>query len=213
MDDKPARVYPPQQARSRETEHAISDALATLLREKPFADITVAEIAARANVSVGGFYARFASKDALLEMVELRILGDFRETAARELAAGLFIGKGVDAVARAYVQMAITHFRIHRAEILQILKFTRPKSSTEDRLKAFNVSVHDMMRALLFDRRDAITGDDPMRTINLGLFFASALCREVVLTRNLQVYPVEASDEMLIEEVGAAFCNYLTGPR
>jgi AcrR family transcriptional regulator len=213
MDDRHVRVHAPQQARSRETERAISDALAALLREKPFADVSVAEIAARANVSIGGFYARFPSKEALLELVELGILEEFRASAERDLAAEPLEGKGVGAVARAYTRMCITHFRHHRAEILQILRFTRPNSSTEARLRAFNVAVHDIMRALLIARRSEIVGADPMVTINLGLFFASALCREAVLTRNLQVYPVEVDDETLIEEIGAAFSNYLTGTR
>ena len=212
MESKESKVHAPQQARSRETERAISDALARLLTEKPFAEISVADIAAAAGVSVGGFYARFPSKDALLEMVELGILEEFRESAHRALAAKRFEGKGIDAVTHAYVEMCITHFRVHRAAILQILKFTRPNSTMEARLRAFNSSVHDVMRSLLYDRRDGIPGDDPMRTINLGLFFASALCREVVLTRNLTVYPVEVTDEQLVGEIAKAFSAYLTRP-
>lgn len=210
MDGKQSRVHAPQQARSRETERAITDALASLLREKPFADIGVAEIAERANISIGGLYARFPSKEALLEMVELGMLEDFKAVADGALATDAFVGKGIDDVTRAYARLCITHFRMHRSEILQILRFTRPKSATEDRLRTFNQSVHDRMRALLFDRRDAIAGDDKLRTINLGLFFASALCREVVLTRNLEVYPVTVTDEELIQEIGFAFSRYLT---
>lgn len=209
MTDSSYQRHAPQQERSRETERAITDALATLLKEKPFADISVNEIAAAANVSVGGFYARFPSKEALLSLVELNILEEFKAVADSTLAAEHFEGTGIDAVTRAYVRMLITHFRLHRAEILQILRFSRPNSSTEARLKAFNISVHDRMRALLHERREHVRGDDKLRTINLGLFFASALCREAVLTRNLQVYPVDVTDEALIEEISAAFSGYL----
>lgn len=211
MDDRQIRVHAPRQARSRETERAITESFAALLREKPFADISVAEIAERAGVSIGGLYARFPSKEALLEIVELGILEDFRAIADRALAAGSFVGKGIDDVTHAYTRLCITHFRKYRAEILQILRFTRPKSGTEDRLKAFNASVHDHVRSLLHERRDEITGDDKRRTINLGLFFASALCREVVFTRNLQMYPVEMTDEDLIQEIGSAFTRYIKG--
>jgi AcrR family transcriptional regulator len=203
-------VNPPQQARSRRTERAIAGALSALLREKPFADISVAEIARLANVSVGGFYARFASKEALLALVELDILERFNEGAAAALDPARFHGLGLEAITRTYAELLVTHFRTHRSEIVQILKYTRPGSDTEERLRQFNVGVHDRMRALLLAHRQRIQGDDTMRTINLGLFFAGAACREAVLTRNLQVYPVEVSDQQLAGEIGAAFYRYLT---
>ena len=55
-----------------------------------------------------------------------------------------------------------------------------------------------------------IRGEDKLRTINLGLFFTSALAREAVLTRNLSVYPVEVSDTELAEEIGHVLHSYLT---
>jgi AcrR family transcriptional regulator len=208
-EGEPPAVNPPRQARSRETERAIATALSALLREKPFSDISVAEIAAAARVSVGGFYARFASKDALLAMVELSILEQFDATAAATLDPAQFVGKGIREVAIAYTTLLVTHFRRHRTEIIQILRYTRPRSPTEERLRAFNIGVHDRVRALLAERVADISGDDPMRTINLGLFIASAACRDAVLTRNLEVYPVEVDDDLLSQELGESFFRHL----
>ncbi|MGH7460181.1 MAG: hypothetical protein ACREMA_04015 [Longimicrobiales bacterium] len=63
---------------------------------------------------------------------------------------------------------------------------------------------------MLLARADDIRGADKLRTINLGLFFTSAVAREAVLTRNLQVYPVELSDAQLAEEIARLFVGYLT---
>ena len=57
----------PVQQRSRETAERITAAALSLLERKSFAELKVTEIARKAGVSVGGFYARFPSKEALLQ--------------------------------------------------------------------------------------------------------------------------------------------------
>ncbi|MGH7460180.1 MAG: TetR/AcrR family transcriptional regulator [Longimicrobiales bacterium] len=105
-----------QQARSRKTEQAIAAALSTLMQDKRFADISVAEIAHAAGVSVGGFYGRFASKDALLAMVELSILEECEQLAAALLDPARFAGQGIPAIALAYAQLLVTSFRARRID-------------------------------------------------------------------------------------------------
>ena len=200
----------PQQERSRRTEQAIANALAALLQQKSFADIKVEEIAELAGVSVGGFYARFASKDALLELVELNILNEFNQLAAEVLDPSRFAGQGVSAITRAYAELLVTNFRARRVDIVQILRYTRARSATEERLRHFNVGVHDRVRALLLERSHEIGHADPQQAINLGLFIASAAAREAVLTRNLEVYPIELTDRELAEAIGQSFAAFLT---
>ena len=62
-------VRPPQQERSKRTQAAIIAALDRLLREKSFEDVTVAEIASEADVSVGSVYRRFENKEALIPVL------------------------------------------------------------------------------------------------------------------------------------------------
>jgi len=52
--------------RSAEADRAITDAVLGLLAEVPFADITMAGVAARAGVSTATLYRRYASKEALV---------------------------------------------------------------------------------------------------------------------------------------------------
>ena len=203
-------VNPAQQERSRRTELSIATALSSLLQEKSFADISVGDIAERAGVSVGGFYARFPSKDALLGLVELNILEEFNNTAASALDPARFEGKGLSEITLAYAQLLVTSFRARGREIVQILRYTRKGSDTERRLREFNIAVHDRMRALLGRHLSEIHGPDSMLTINLGLYIASAAARDAVLTRNLEVYPVTITDEQLAQEIGRAFHCYLT---
>ena len=59
-------VVKAKQSRSRKTHEALVQACLTLLDERPFDHLTVAEIAGGAGVSVGNFYRRFRSKEAIL---------------------------------------------------------------------------------------------------------------------------------------------------
>ncbi|MFY0639026.1 TetR/AcrR family transcriptional regulator [Maricaulis maris] len=62
-------VRPTRQARSRETRDKLVQALDTCLRKKSFADITIAELAETAGLSVGAVYRRFENKDAFIPVI------------------------------------------------------------------------------------------------------------------------------------------------
>ena len=59
----------PRQARGRAAQERIVAATLALLAEQPFERVSVADIAARAGVAVGGVYRRFPSKERLLVYV------------------------------------------------------------------------------------------------------------------------------------------------
>ena len=58
--------HPPKQLRSKETLEKLLQALDKLLVDRYFEQVKVADICAKAGVSVGNFYRRFKSKDELL---------------------------------------------------------------------------------------------------------------------------------------------------
>ncbi len=59
-------VRPPQQQRSAETLERLLDAAEAIIAEKGVENASVAEIAKRAESSIGAFYARFHDKEGLL---------------------------------------------------------------------------------------------------------------------------------------------------
>ena len=67
-------VTRPQQKRSQRTQARLLDAAEAALREKDFDKISIQEIATRAGVSVGAFYARFSDKETLRECLIDRYL-------------------------------------------------------------------------------------------------------------------------------------------
>ena len=60
---------PATQKRSQKTRDKLVEALEVLLRDKPFDQISVAEIAAEAGLAVGTVYRRFENKDAFIPVM------------------------------------------------------------------------------------------------------------------------------------------------
>ncbi|WP_157218890.1 helix-turn-helix domain-containing protein [Flavisphingomonas formosensis] len=96
-------------ARILKSRAALRDALIALAGEKPFAELTVAEIAKRASVGYATFFRHFPSKEALLADIAESLILDMlalmgplmRETETR--AASLELARFVD------TQRAICH--------------------------------------------------------------------------------------------------------
>jgi AcrR family transcriptional regulator len=76
----------PRQARSRATFDRLLAAAAELLAERRFEEATVAELVRRAGSSVGAFYARFGSKEALFHELDERLFEAGRASWAEFLA-------------------------------------------------------------------------------------------------------------------------------
>lgn len=112
--DGPARPNPPRQARSRRTHEKIVSAAAGLLEEEGPGGLTVAGIAARAGVSVGGFYARFPSKDALLaHLYDREVDGELARAAGNRLDADGGAALPPDELLLRYSRLLLATYREH----------------------------------------------------------------------------------------------------
>jgi len=205
-------VSTPQQQRSRATHDALLQAFRRLLRTKPFAEISVAEIAGAAGMSVGGFYARFAAKDALLVPLMEEILSEARQTIDAALDApgiAASLGRIIDA----YVGAMIHGFREHRLTFQQI----RQAASGETAVALmrltdeFNLFAHDRFRTLALQHRAAVKHRSPAQAIEFALFIGSASAREAVLSENWKSYEVRPDDATLRAEISRAMRRYLEG--
>jgi len=205
---------PAQQARSRSTSDAIVRAGLELLREQDFERVSVATIARRAGVSIGGFYARFTGKEALVHALAIEVLDDCTNALDAALTARRIARTNAEGVVRAYVRTMIEKFREHRSTILMIMRHARAGDREHQAaVRRFNDHVHGRLRALLHERRKQITHPDPDFAVNIGLFLVSAAAREAVLGDVLRAYPVQVTDAMLVSELTTAYVAYLGVPR
>jgi AcrR family transcriptional regulator len=84
--DTSAILQPPRQRRARETEQALLSAGRQLLAERDFAAVSVAQIAAACQVSVGAFYGRFRDKMAFFDALRTVVMEESDASVARYMA-------------------------------------------------------------------------------------------------------------------------------
>ena len=216
MDTSPHFTHPtrrPQQARSRETEERILRALSDLLRHHPFDRLSVSEIAARAGVSVGGFYARFSSKqDALLHLSYEAYVAETTLAAADVLAPGRWRERGIAAVTHAYFRLMVESTRRHHALIRELVHRSRARNSTmvaEDAYDRFAAAVFEPFRALLLERAAEVRHPDPALAMRVGFSACQSALREAILCPHMRPTMGEIADEELIGEMTRMLCGYL----
>lgn len=96
------RLKRPAQSRKEATHERILDVASRAIRRSGYQGIGVADLMKEAGLTHGGFYAHFASRDALLAEVADRAGAESVATLER-IAAGAPRGRGLEALLRAYL--------------------------------------------------------------------------------------------------------------
>jgi len=205
----------PQQERSRATLRRMLDAAETLMEDGTFERATVAEIVKRADTSVGAFYARFADKEALFHMVQLRFLTGARKRLEALTDKTRWTDAPLADVVRAVVSEIVTWFRRWRGVMaaLELHARMRRDPVLDERIKDFNDVGWSQVAELLLSRRAEIGHPNPDRAARLGFAFVTASLRELIVFGEGLMTPVSATDEELATELATALLAYLTASR
>ena len=171
------------QERSKETENALARAARELLSDRSFSDIRVDEVARNAGISVGGFYARFHGKNALLHLADIDFLEDC--AAAFDAAIPEEYDGSLDDLLHEFITVMIHQFDKHRETIVEAMKYAAEDDSSEFRLRAseFNSYVHGRLKTIMARHSDDIRHPDPKFAINMIIFIASA-CFSISISIN-----------------------------
>lgn len=193
-------VRTPRQARSQETFERFLDATRTLLDERPFEEITVADIVQCAGRTVGSFYARFEDKYAVLY----------------ELVQRLF--QRIDAVTRAFCdpvrwEGATVQEFVHEAVLMNVSGYRRSgpvfrasfcAATLDPRFRELRVQVMasaaEHQKRLLVARADELGCDDPARASDqMFVMISATLDQELLFGRFTTTSP--RSDVELVESL------------
>lgn len=195
---------PARQARSRETRDRIVEAAAAVVAECGVDGATVSEVARRAGTSVGNFYRRFPSKDALLDHLELEFLGArptfwdehlrperWRDREPRELLA--------------FVVAEIVSRHASQRDLLRAIAL-RARDDYERRVAGMGLDLAGRIRGLLESVwPGSIDHPDPDRAVFLGLEMVAATAGEILLFRRLQDAPSVAELERELTRACSAY--------
>ena len=202
----------PKQPRSERTQERLLRAAEKLILEKGLADASVPEIARRAGSSVGGFYARFPDKDALLRALEERFFGEMLVRVAKLADAGRWGDAPIAEIASACAGELVTVFRERRNLIAAFLHTsTRDPALLADAIR-FRSATAERIATLLLPRRGELRHPDPRLAIDLGVQFAFALMLQLVVVGDVRAGGRVLGDRELQAEIERNFLAYIGAP-
>ncbi len=202
-------VRPARQSRSRRTLGALLDAAEALISEKGIDDASVADVAARAGCSVGGFYHHFRDKDGLVQALLARVADEFRETMHVAVDPERWEGAAIAEILEAYLEFSLEMGReragLRRAHL--VLSLRAPAAAAQ--LMEVHHELQGRLGELLRARRDEIGHADPERAIA----FALDQLRAMLILR-LEGAPLESALESIddgdwVREAITSVCAYM----
>jgi AcrR family transcriptional regulator len=215
-DSASASTRTPRQPRSRKTEERILRAFGELLGSARYEDVSVQQVAGRAGISVGGFYARFASKDDLL--LHAMYAGYVQEAlglAQQVLDPARWAGAGIAPIAEAYFGLMLQAARNHGPVLREIVHRTRGNPETvahSAAWAAFRQGVTEPFRQLVADRMDQIDHPDPPFALRFSFSAVSSALRESLLFGHMSPSMGPVEEDVMAHELARMFCRYLGTP-
>jgi AcrR family transcriptional regulator len=202
----------PKQSRSERTQERLLRAAEALILEKGLADASVPEIARRARSSVGGFYARFPDKDALLRALEERFFADMLGRVETLADTRRWADAPIATIVAACGEELVRVFRERRNLIAAFLhRATRDTDLLAEALR-FRAATQDRIAALLLPRSAELSHPEPRLAIHLGVQFAFALMLQLVVVGDVHAGGRVLGDRELQNEIVRNFLAYVGAP-
>jgi AcrR family transcriptional regulator len=198
-----------RQERSQRTLERLLDAAEGVIREKGFTDAAVADIASRADCSVGTFYRRFRDKRALLHALDERFAEEFRATMKEAVAPQRWRGAPIAEILAGYIEFSLKQGRSSAALQRAALLMSARDAAFAERHMRLVRELHERLRGLLWARRDEIGHPEPA----IAIEFVLEQLRTMLVVR-LNVSPLSSSllsvsDARFVSEQLACVCAYL----
>lgn len=210
MSDSSPSYKPPRQRRSRESLERILDAAESLIRERGFDDMTIAEVVQRSGSSVGSLYARFPNKLGLLRGVQsryhTRVQNDIFAAFSGDHPHAESIEEAVSRIVRVLSAHVLNEPELFRAFILEAVFDPGVRSQGE----RTNAARRNKVVEVLLVHRDEIRHPDPELAARWFYTLCMALLRERITFGEGAELSGGFSDETLVAELTRTATAYLT---
>jgi AcrR family transcriptional regulator len=202
-------VQPARQARTHESLERILIAAETLVGQKRFQDIHVAEVARLAGVSVASFYRRLKDKDALLHALHERICAEAIATADDALSEDRWRGAGINEILSTLFPFLVEAVQRHKG--LDRAIYQRALSDDVMRERSSRLMRHVLagLSKLLLERADEIQHPQPALAVSFALVQASGLLIQHYTAGMREFELVPMTDEQISRELVTSVLGYL----
>lgn len=203
MDSHASSLNPPKQDRSRQTlERIVAASLELLATEGP-AGLTVHKVVAKADSSVGSFYARFKGKDDLLDYLGSRIWTEALDRWTQALESRNWGELTLPEMVEGSVGLLIDAQR-SRSAYLRALDWAA--AGPTDAYRTFRTELLSGLGDILLRRASEMSHPDPRLGVRIGLRAVLG-----IVEAEFRESRDRLSRETLIEECRALLLAYLTG--
>ena len=203
-----------KQARSKRSEERILDASERLLSLRTWEHISVANIAEAASMSVGGVYARFASKDALLSALHVRYTTERTEAFEAFFSQPHLKTADLQTRIKEWVSLIVDLFHARRGVlrtfVLQV--WSDPDTLGEGAAKDLT-GVYDQSIRFLLESADKIQHPNSRNAVQLAMTAIVATLRETLILKPAKTpgaFPI--SRTRLKSELSHLALSYLQTP-
>ncbi len=210
----PRAIIPPCQKRSRETHERILKAGESLLNKKDFEQISIAEIAAEADISVGNFYNRFPDKTAMMYCLYENYENQRTERMLLALDPEKWGARDLEASVRGITGLIVDLFLERTGLIRSFVSFMRNNPAFgSERLKQRLMKVYESAADLLLVHQGRFSSSDKNRAAAYAVWMIGAMCREHILNANLPMQQRMAFGRNdYVNEFSRMVLGYLLGP-
>ncbi len=202
-------IRPPRQARTHESLERLLEAAQSLLQDKRFEDVHVAEVARRAGTSVASFYRRFPDKVALLHALHERHCEEAFATADDALAPDRWEGAGIAEILFEIFPFLVDVLQRNQALDHAIYQRAMSDERMHERRSRLSRYVVKGLLNLLLERSNEITHPTPRLAISFALVQAQALLVQHYTIGLRENELVHLSDEQLAAQLSASCLAYL----
>lgn len=203
-----AALNPPRQARSRDTLERIAATAVRLLNAKPWAQISVSELATSADASVGAFYTRFADKDALLDYLDERYAESLIALLRRDMAAAKGHRTDLEQRAARLLRSLVRLCRRYRGLLATVVLEARGAGSERfaERTRRMNDELPALARSFAATAGVATSPADVRTAL---AFTFSALRDQVLYPGSVPAFERRVRDRELVAALVRNFVGYL----
>ena len=147
----------PQQSRSQNTLHRILSSGTALIAEQSYDAVTIADIARRAKISVGGFYARFKNKEALFKVLQEQFAQETQMLISQALEKD-WTERSLSDLLQLMVSSNAELYEKYRGVLVVVHLKTRTLATPEDSasLRDYNRKLIAQLESLILLKRDEI---------------------------------------------------------
>jgi len=207
MEDRD-RVHAPRQRRSREAMARLVEAAQRLLAERGAGEVRVVDLCRAAGVTVGGFYARFPDKEALLEHLEERARDEMTRFVHDLAESAEIVEPGQEELVGTLLRGLAEIYERNAGIVRRIVERAQRDAALRQRLADLNRGNMDRaMRALA--ALGPIDHPRPEVALEFALLAQRSVLREAILFPDAWGARHVVGRELLLEEIQRMLVRYL----